>query len=37
MTPRLGIGLDIGGTKVLGAIVDDTGDVCSPTMPAMSG
>ena len=27
MTPRLGIGLDIGGTKVLGAIVDDTGAV----------
>ena len=27
MTARLGIGLDIGGTKVLGAIVDDTGAV----------
>ncbi len=25
MSPRLGIGLDIGGTKVLGAIVDETG------------
>ncbi len=27
MTARLGIGLDIGGTKVLGAIVDDAGTV----------
>ena len=27
MTARLGIGLDIGGTKVLGAIVDDAGAV----------
>ena len=27
MTGRVGIGLDIGGTKVLGAVVDDTGAV----------
>ena len=29
MTPRFGVGLDIGGTKVLGAVVDDAGQVLS--------
>ena len=27
MTERIGVGLDIGGTKVLGAVVDDAGTV----------